>query len=103
MSRRSSQGVSPASSLETAFLNTGDGVYPQGQGSINLSSLCWVDTVKLVLTGILTAPSPDKETLVSPGPTRGGWWGPPQKEVWGLVRAGGFALALSPKGSEQLG
>lgn len=56
-----------------------------------------------MLTRILTAPAPDKKTLVSPGPARGGRWGPPQEEVWGVVRAGGFALALSPKSSEQLG
>lgn len=92
----------PVSSLETATLNIGDAVYPQGQGSINLSSLCWEETVKLVLTGILAAPPPDKETLMSPGPAPGGWWGPPQQQVWGLVGAGGFALPLSPKGSEQL-
>ncbi|KAI1232309.1 hypothetical protein IHE44_0006762 [Lamprotornis superbus] len=42
----------------------------EGQGSINLSSLCWEETVKLVLTRILTAPTPDKEPLVSPSPTQ---------------------------------
>lgn len=39
----------------------------------------------------------------APGVPQGGWWGPPQEELWGLVGAAGFALALSPKGSEQLG
>lgn len=83
VSPRSSQGVSPVCSLETATLNTGDGVYPQGQGSINLSSLCWEETVKLVLTRILTPPASDREPLVSPRvgggdhPRRssGVWWG----------------------------
>lgn len=35
-----------------------------------------------------------------PSPARGGWWGPPQQELWGLL---GAALALSPQGTEQLG